>query len=158
MALGRVHRGAQAAGPARNSARAVARRGKALAHVAAIGAHRSLHPGSHHPSQNLTGVRCELQLQQLLPHFFLRAAKIDNVAGKPLRAAEHPAAEIEQLVEGGLNVVAETEIVAEINKSVTAEEAFADQIVDARQPARFAMDRADRPDPSRITQMREFSA
>ena len=92
-------------------------------------------------------------MQQLLPHFLLRAAKIDDIAGKTVRPAEHPSAKIEELVERRRDVFAIAEIVAEIDKAIAAEKPLADQIVDTCQPPRLAMDGTHRPNPSGIAQL-----
>jgi uncharacterized protein Yka (UPF0111/DUF47 family) len=73
-----------------------------------------------------------------------------------MRAAKHAAAEIEKLVERRSDVVAKPEIVAEINQTIAAVEALADQIMDTRQAARFTVDRPDSPNPSSVTQMCKF--
>src|SRR5580698_4169328 len=106
MPLCRVHRGTQAAGPARDGARTIAGRGKPLAQIAAIGPYCRIDPGANHPSKNVARVGRELQLQQLLPNFLLRAAKKYDVTRKASRAAENAPAKVEKLVHGRGNVLA----------------------------------------------------
>src|SRR5262245_30319491 len=50
------------------------------------------------------------------------------------------------------------EVIAEVDEPVAAIEAFADQIMDAREAPRLPVDGADRPNPAGITQLRKSVA
>src|SRR5580704_12294348 len=119
MTLGRIHRGAQPAGPTRNCARPVASGGKALTQIAAIRSHRRLDPSADHPRQHLRRVWRELQLQQFLPHLLLRAAQVDDLTGEAVRTAEDTASKVQQFVDCRADVLTVAEIIAEIDDTVT---------------------------------------
>jgi hypothetical protein len=105
----------------------------------------------------LRTIQPELQLQQFLPHLFLRAAQEHDIAGKRARPGQHPAAEIDQLVDCRADRTAMTKIIAEIDDPVAIGEPRRDLIVQTSQPQGLAVDRRNRPDPPRAPQPGEFS-
>ena len=80
---------AQGSGPTGDCAGAAAARGKPLPQIAAIGPNRRLHAADDHPLQHLARIGRELQLQQLMPHLFLRAAQKYHIAGKAAPARQN---------------------------------------------------------------------
>src|SRR4030095_17202493 len=97
---------------------AVAARSKALPQIGTVGLYRGFDAVAHHPAQNLARVLGELQLQQFLPHLFLRATQEHDIAGKTARPGQHTAAEIDQLVNRREDPAALAEIIAEIDDTV----------------------------------------
>jgi hypothetical protein len=79
--------------------------------------------------QELAWIGRKLQLQQLLPHLFLRSAQKDDIAGGSVRASENAAPKVEELVDGSEDRAVTPDIIAEINDPVTRLEPFADHIV-----------------------------
>ena len=133
-------------GPAGDRQRPVARRGKAVPQLAAIGAQRRFDALAHHPGQHLAGIAGELQLQQLLPHLLLGAAQIHDIAGKAAPARHDAPAEVEQFVDRGGDRAAVSEIIAEIDDTVAVAEALRDPVMQPGEPLGLAMDRGNRPD------------
>jgi hypothetical protein len=50
-----------------------------------------------HPIQKFAWIGCKPQLQQLLPHLFLRSAQKDDIAGGSARASEDATPKVEKL-------------------------------------------------------------
>ena len=77
--------------------------------------------------EELSRIGRKLELQQLLPHLFLRPAQKDDIAGGAARASENAASKVEKLVDGSEDRAATPEIIAEIYDPVTRLEPFADR-------------------------------
>ena len=147
MTWRRIHGAAQGARPSGDRAGTVAARRKPLPQVAAIGPNCHLHARSDHPMEELSRIGRKLQLQQLLPHLFLRPAQKDDIAGDSAWASENAASKVEELVDGSEDRAATPEIIAEINDPVTQLEPFADRIVQLGEAPRLTVNDGDRPDP-----------
>ena len=118
MSGGPLQRLAQLSGPARDRHGALTENDLGPLGVAAIGGQRRAHPLIDHPAEDLGRVRRELQLQELLPHFLLAAAKMDDVGGEHAGPGDDGAAEAQQIVHGGADAGAMAEVVAEIDDAV----------------------------------------
>ena len=118
MSGGPLKRFAQFSGPTRDRHGALTENDQSPLGVTAIGGERRAHPLIEHPPQDLGRVRRELQLQELLPHFLLAAAKMDNVGGEHARPGDDGAAEAQQTIHGGVDAGAMPEVVAEIDDAV----------------------------------------
>ena len=153
-----VHRVAQFRGPAGqlDGAQPGARHG--APRIAAVGLERRRDAALEHPLEYLGRAEGEMDLQQLGPHLFLRAAQEDDVAGHHAGPRQGRAPEAQQLVERRRNVAAMAQIVAQIGEPVAWLEARIDRIVERGQAVGLAVDRRDRPDPPRPAQDREFRA
>src|SRR5437763_9016723 len=153
----RIHRVAHAARPACHRARTVAARGKSLPHLRAIARDRRLDAVPRHPAQDLARVMGKLQLQELLPHLFLRPAQEDHIAGKAARPRHDAAAEIDQLVDRRDDGAAMAQVIAEIDETIAIHEPRRDLVMQAGEALGLAMDRSDSPDPARTTQAGELA-
>jgi hypothetical protein len=145
MTRRRIHGATQGAGPSGDCAGAVAARREPLPQVTAIGPNCRLHPRSDHPLEELPRIGRKLELQQLLPHLFLRPAQKHDIAGGSAWASENAAPEVEELVDGSEDRAATPEIIAEIYDPVTLSEPFADAIVQLGETPRLTVNDGDRP-------------
>ena len=141
----RIHGAAQGARPSGDCAGAVAARREPLPQVTAIGPNCRLHPRSDHPLEELPRTGRKLELQQLLPHLFLRPTQKDDIAGGSAWASENAAPEVEELVDGSEDRAATPEIIAEIYEPVTLSEPFADAVVQLGETPRLTVNDGDRP-------------
>ena len=129
MTWRRIHGAAQSARPPGDCAGTVTARGEPLPQVAAIGPNCRLHPRAERPMQELAWIGRKLELQQFLPHLFLRPPQKGDVAGTATRESENAAPKIEELVDGGEHRAATPEIIPEIYDPVPFMEPFADAVV-----------------------------
>src|SRR5205823_9129118 len=153
----RIHRVAHAARPARHRARTVAARGKPLPHLRAIARYRRLDAVPRHPAQDLARVLGQLQLQELLPHLFLRPAQDHYIGGKAARPRHDAAAEIDQLVDRRNDGAAMAQVIAEIDEAVAIDEPRRDLVMQTGEALSLAVHRSDSPDPTRATQAGELA-
>ena len=110
---------ADARGPFRQGAHPFLRRGQAVLRVEAVGYKRAVQPLVQHPVQDFRGVRRKLNLQQLLPHFFLSAAQIDEVIRHHAGNGQDRAPEGQKLINRLNGACAAADVIAEINNPVT---------------------------------------
>ena len=89
----------------------------------------------------------KLELQQFLPHLFLRPAQKGDIAGTATRESENAAPKIEELVDGGEHRAVTPEIIAEIYDPVPFMEPFADAVMQPGEAPRLTMNDGDCPDP-----------
>ena len=112
-------------------------------------------PCSSIHSSTAAGIRCELKLEQLPPHFLLRAAKKGNVLGVRARAGEKRDALAQQLVLGGDHMASLAQVIAEVYDSVAKFEPRQQRFVQGLQPPGLTMHGTHRPDPLRASQHRK---
>src|SRR6266567_219139 len=151
-----VHCVAQCARPAGDRARPVAACRKAVLQFPAVGGDRCFDTLAHHPCEDVTGIGRELELQQLLPHLFLRAAQEDGVAGETAWPREDAAAKVEQFVDRRRDRAAAAQIIAEVDDPVAVAKPLGDAVMQSAEALRLAMDRGYRPDPPSRAQSGEF--
>jgi hypothetical protein len=143
-------------GPSRERHHALPCRGDALVNVAAIGRQHGVQTVLLHPGQNLGRACRELDLQKLVPHLFLAAAQIDDVADQHSGKGEKGPPESEQLVDRRDGRSGGAAVVSEINQPLPWAKAAADQAVQVAKPGDVAMDSRHRPDALRAAQPGKF--
>jgi hypothetical protein len=119
---------------------------QALGRIEAVGLQSGRDALVEHPLQHGSGIRGELQLQQLLPHLLLAAAQVHHVAGESVGARHEEAAEAQEGVHGGGHRRAAPDQVAQVDQAVAVAQAAGQFAVQAAQRLGLAVNGGNRPD------------
>ena len=98
-----------------------------------------------------------MQLQELLPHLFLRPAQEHYIGGKAARPRHDAAAEIDQLVDRRNDGASMAQVIAEIDEAVAIDEPRRDLVMQTGEALSLAVHRSDSPDPTRAAQAGELA-
>ena len=109
-----------------------------------------------HPLKDLRRILRDLQLRQLLPHFFLAAAQIGDVVAKDARPRQEGPAEKQNLLDGLGDGRAPAKHVAQVDQVIARPDALVQVPVQDGEPRRLAVDGGHRPASLGGTQYREF--